>query len=124
MTLQYRVRRSVLDTEKLQLKFAKTGLIEKIEYLPGHIEETIPDFLISNPELKISYLSIDQNDYEATITTLQFLYPRLMPGGLLVLENYHKKEEDYRAAADYFRYEKASISNYSLNKGPHYIVRS
>lgn len=122
-TLRYKVKRSALEVEKLQLKFAKTGLIEKIQYLSGHIEETIPDFLIDNPELKISYLCIDQNDYESSLTTLQFFYPRLMPGGLLVIENYYKNEEDYRAISDYFRYDDVSISSYSVNKGPHYLLR-
>jgi hypothetical protein len=120
--LQYKVKRSMLDVERLQVKLQKKGMLAKIEFVQGYLEDSIPEYLIENPELKIAYLNIDLDDYEATFTTLQFFYPRMVNGGILVFDNYYKKEEDFKAISDYFRFNLVPISSYSVNKGPHYVA--
>lgn len=122
-TLQYKLKRSLIDIDKLEEKLQKKGITEKVEFVPGQLGDAIPEYLMQNPELKISYLCIDLDDYESALTALQFFYPRLMHGGILVLDNYYKSEEDYRAVTDYFRFNKVPIQNFSVNKGPHFIVR-
>lgn len=117
------VKREPVILERFQQKLLKKGLSEKIEFIPGTVAESISEYLIENPEMKISYLEIDFNDYDSTSTTLQFFYPRLVHGGILILDNYYKKEEDYNAVKDYFKYTNTHIYNFSVNKGPHYIVR-
>jgi len=121
--LQYQVKRSSIDIDRIQQKLLKKGIVEKIDFIPGNINDSIPDYLIENPEFKISFLNIDFDDYEACLTTLQFFYPRLVHGGILIFDNYYKKEEDYQAVTDYFNYSNTKICNFSINKGPHYIVR-
>lgn len=123
-TLQYQLKRSPIDIDRIQQKLLKKGIKEKIEFVPGNIGDSIPEYLIENPELKISYLNIDFDDYESALTTLQFFYPRIVHGGILIFDNYYKKEEDYRAVKDYFKYLDGRIYNFSVNKGPHYLVRS
>lgn len=78
------------------------GVNEKISFVAGNLNNSIPKYLIDNPELKISFLNIDLNDYEATLTTLQFFYPRLVNGGILIFDNYYKKRGNYNAFNDYF----------------------
>jgi hypothetical protein len=99
------------------------GITDTIQFIPGEVNDAIPNYLIENPEMKIAYLNIDFDEYEATFTTLQYFYPRLVHGGILVLDNYYKKEEDYDAVNDYFQHEKHKIYNFSVNKGPDYLVR-
>jgi Macrocin-O-methyltransferase (TylF) len=122
-TLHYQIRRSSIDIERIQQKLSKKGVTEKIEFVPGNVGDSIPEYLIENPEMKISWLTIDFDDYESALTTLQFFYPRLVHGGMLIFDNYYKKEEDYRAVKDYFKYLNNKIYNFSVNKGPHYLVR-
>lgn len=98
-------------------------LIAKTLFINGNIGDTIPAYLIENPELKISYLHVDLDDYEASLTTLQFFYPRLIHGGILVLDNYYKKEDDYEAATDYFANDRVTFNNFAVNRGPHYFIR-
>ncbi len=121
--LQYQVKRAPVDIDNLRQKLLKKGITEEIEFIPGHIGDSIPEYLIQNPELKISYLNIDFDDYESTFTTLQFFYPRLVQGGILIFDNYYKNGEDFAAITDYFTHSNIKIYNFSVNKGPHYIVR-
>ncbi|MDB5245782.1 MAG: dTDP-6-deoxy-L-hexose 3-O-methyltransferase [Segetibacter sp.] len=122
-SLQYKVKRSATDLENIKETLLQKGITGKINFVPGSLEYTIPDYLIENPDLKISFLNIDLDDYEATLTALQFFYPRLVHGGILVFDNYYKKEEDYKAITDYFGNSKIAINNLSVNKGPHYTIR-
>lgn len=120
--VQYQVEQSVIDLEQVKKELLHTG-ISDIDFVRGNPGDAIPEYLIHNPELKIAYLNIDLDDYDASITTLQFFYPRLVHGGILIFDNYYKKKEDYKAATDYFGYTNVIINNFSVNRGPHYIVR-
>lgn len=99
------------------------GLHENIQFVPGIVAEAIPNYLIENPECKIALLNIDLDDYEATLTTLEFLYPRLMPGGILILDNFHKYLAEHKAVKTYFAPSPVTINNFSVNNGPHYIIK-
>jgi hypothetical protein len=121
--LKYQVKRATIDIDRIHQKLSKKGITEKIEFVPGNVNDSIPEYLMENPEMKISYLNIDFDDYESAVTTLQFFYPRIVHGGILILDNYYKEEEDFRAVKDYFKYSSCKIYNFSVNKGPHYLVR-
>lgn len=121
--LQYKIKREPIDLELLQQKLQKKGIKQEVKFIPGIIADSIPEYLMENPEMKIAYLNIDFDDYDSALTTLQYFYPRLVHGGILILDNYYKKDEDYRAVKDYFKYSNCKIFNFSVNKGPHYLVR-
>lgn len=57
---------------------------ERIHYVQGKVEETIPDQL---PE-QISVLRLDTDWYESTAHELKHMYDRLSPGGVLMLDDY------------------------------------
>lgn len=121
-SLHYKINNSFLDVERLQSKLQKKGMTEKIQFVRGYLGDAIPEYLIETPELKIAYLNIDLDDYEATLTTLEYFYPRMVQGGMVVFDNYYKKDEDYKAVIDYFSYNKVFISSFSVPDGPHYVV--
>lgn len=58
---------------------------ERIHYYKGKVEETIPGDGI--PE-QISILRLDTDWYESTRHELQHLWDRLVPGGVLLLDDY------------------------------------
>ncbi len=122
-TLLYKVKSTTIDTKALQKKLLKKGLANKIEFVPGNLGDSIPEYLMENPDFKISFLNIDMDDYDAALIALQFFYPRLVHGGILIFDNYYKEEEDFRAVQDYFQHNFIHLSNFSINKGPHYLVR-
>lgn len=122
--LIYKFKKPVININYLQETLKKKGIAEKIDFVPGNPVDSIPEYLIENPELKISYLNINFDDYDTSLTALEFFYPRLVDGGILILDNYYKKDDDYKAVSDYFKYFNVIINNFSVSKGPHYIVKS
>ncbi len=57
---------------------------EKIKFVKGKVEETIPETM---PE-KIALLRLDTDWYESTKHELLHLYPLLVSGGVLILDDY------------------------------------
>jgi hypothetical protein len=121
--LIYHVERAPINASRIQQRLDNKGITQQIEFVPGKVGDSIPEYLMENPEMKIAYLNIDFDDYESSLTTLQFFYPRLVHDGILIFDNYYKEEEDYRAVKDYFKYSNHRIFNFSVSKGPHYLVR-
>jgi O-methyltransferase len=57
---------------------------ERIHFVKGRVEDTIPEHA---PD-RISILRLDTDWYESTRHELEHLYPRLSPGGVLLLDDY------------------------------------
>lgn len=57
---------------------------ERLHYVVGAVEETVPE---AAPE-QIAILRLDTDWYESTKHELEHLYPRLAPGGVLILDDY------------------------------------
>jgi hypothetical protein len=71
---------------------------ERIRYVEGKVEETIP---ADAPET-IAVLRLDTDWYESTRHELEHLYPRLSPGGILVLDDYGAWQGARQAVDEYF----------------------
>jgi len=56
----------------------------KIHYIGGLVEDTIPN----NAPDKIALLRLDTDWYESTRHELKHLYPKLVPGGVLIIDDY------------------------------------
>jgi hypothetical protein len=106
-----------------QKKLAKKCIAKDIDFRSGSLNNSIPIYLIENPELKIALLTIDLDDYENTITAMEYLYPRLVTDGILIVNSYYKKQAEYNTIQHYFSNEVVIIHHFSLEKGPHYIVK-
>jgi hypothetical protein len=57
---------------------------EQVHYVPGLVEQTVPD---QAPE-QISILRLDTDWYASTKHELETLYPRLVSGGVLLIDDY------------------------------------
>ena len=57
---------------------------ERIRLVPGKVEETIPAVV---PD-RIALLRLDTDWYASTRHELEHLYPRLAPGGVLIIDDY------------------------------------
>jgi glycosyltransferase involved in cell wall biosynthesis len=57
---------------------------DRLRYVRGKVEETIP---ATAPE-RIALLRLDTDWYESTRHELEHLYPRLAPGGVLIIDDY------------------------------------
>jgi O-methyltransferase len=72
---------------------------EKLIFVPGRVETTIPQ---QAPD-EIALLRLDTDWYESTYHELEHLYPRLVEGGVLIVDDYGHWQGAQKAVDDYFR---------------------
>jgi hypothetical protein len=99
------------------------GCNRDIELVAGDICKTVPEYLERTPELKISLLNLDTDIYEPAVTILECFWPRIIPGGILILDNYSIFPGETKAVNDYFSRSKVEIRNLSFSQAPYYIVK-
>lgn len=76
-----------------------TGYPEsKIMYVKGKVEDTIPGTIPS----RIALLRLDTDWYESTRHELIHLFPRLVTGGILILDDYGHWQGARKAVDEYF----------------------
>jgi hypothetical protein len=66
----------------------KDFLQQNVELIEGNILETVPKYYRDNQQLKISLLHIDVDLHEATKVALEVLYPCVVSGGIVILDDY------------------------------------
>ena len=64
------------------------GFGQSVELVPGDITLTVPEYVKAKPELRISLLNLDTDIYEPAVTILDHLFPRIVRGGILILDDY------------------------------------
>ncbi|MFA6222166.1 MAG: TylF/MycF/NovP-related O-methyltransferase [Desulfomonilaceae bacterium] len=78
---------------------------ERMVLVNGDARVTIPDYCNKNPGLRLSMLHIDVDIYEPVLTAFEHLYPKVLPGGIIVLDEFAHKDWPGESAAleDYFK---------------------
>ena len=71
---------------------------KQICYIEGKVEQTLPE---TTPE-KISILRLDTDWYESTRCELEYLFPLLSSGGILIIDDYGHWQGCRKAVNEYF----------------------
>ena len=79
-------------------KYWKNKYNENIKYIEGKVEQTLSD---NNPG-KIALLRLDTDWYESTKIELEVLYPLLVIGGVLIIDDYGLFHGAKKAVDEYF----------------------
>jgi len=77
----------------------------QVHYIKGKVEDTIPQTL---PK-KIALLRLDTDWYESTAHELKYLYPLLVPGGVIIIDDYGNWEGARKAVDEYIAAEKLPL---------------
>lgn len=85
--------------EAVEKHLESTGYpMERLRFVEGKVEQTlertVPD--------RISLLRLDTDWYESTARELEILYPRLSPGGVLIIDDYGHFTGARKAVDEYF----------------------
>jgi O-methyltransferase len=84
--------------EEVRGNLASTGYpLGKLTFVKGIVQETIP---ASAPEA-IALLRLDTDWYDSTAHELRHLYPRLVPGGLLIVDDYGEMQGQKQAVDEF-----------------------
>jgi O-methyltransferase len=94
--------------DEVQANLASTGYpADRVRFIKGPVEETLA--VAANLPEKIAILRLDTDWYESTKAELETLFDRLVPGGVLIIDDYGhwagaKKAVDEFLAAQPVRY--------------------
>lgn len=90
-----------ISQETVRDNFARYGLLDdQVKFLPGWFRDTLP----TAPIERLSVLRLDGDLYESTKDALVNLYPKLSPGGYVIVDDYLVPGCDgCRDAVDEFR---------------------
>ena len=85
--------------DEVQANMRSTGYpAERVRFVKGKVEDTIPQ---EAPE-QIALLRLDTDFYDSTAHELRHLYPRLAPGGILIIDDYGHWAGARKATDEYF----------------------
>ena len=84
---------------------ATTGYPGPIHYVQGKVEDTVPG---AGPE-QIALLRLDTDWYESTLHELVHFFPRLVPGGVLIIDDYGWWKGARKAVDEYFEANRVQI---------------
>jgi len=111
-------------SEKQLMKVLTHKKIEKnIELVKGDICKTLPVYVKKHPELKISLLNLDTDIYDPAVVILKHLWPRIVKGGILVLDDYGIFPGENKAVDDFFKDKKIKIRKFPYVRTPSYILK-
>ena len=82
----------------IEILLAKFNLNNGVNF----IQENILDINLGTMPKKISFACIDVDFYEPTLHSLQLVYPNLIIGGVILVDDYYTNLLNCREAVDYF----------------------
>lgn len=86
--------------EEVRENFRRYELLdEQVRLLPGWLADTLP----TAPVKRLAILRMDSDLYNSTYATLEHLYPRVSPGGYVIVDDYHFLEECRLGVHDYLK---------------------
>lgn len=87
-TVYSRVDINELNLESVENNLRKMDIHKKYILIEGDVENTLPVYLINNPGFRISLLYIDCDLERPTYYSLKYLWDRILPGGIIIFDEY------------------------------------
>ena len=90
--------RAYAPLDEVKKNLYSTGYVrDKIHFIKGDVKDTVP---VNAPQ-EISILRLDTDWYESTLHELLHLFPRLSPGGVLMIDDYGHWKGARKAVDEY-----------------------
>jgi O-methyltransferase len=87
-----------ISREQVEQNFRRYGMMDtNVKFLHGWFRDTLP----AAPIEKLAVVRLDGDMYESTMDGLKHLYPKLVPGGYLIVDDYGAVEACRKAVEDY-----------------------
>jgi O-methyltransferase len=101
----YKYKQLAVSLEEVQANFAAYGLLDdQVRFVKGWFSETLPKLEAKS----FAIVRLDGDLYESTMDALTALYPRLSPGGFVVVDDYALRSSR-TAVHDYLEQRKESV---------------
>jgi hypothetical protein len=112
-----------ISVDQMRQVLEHKGVAQNVELVPGDITRTVPEYIARHQELRISLLNLDTDIYEPARVILEEMWPRIVPGGILILDDYGTFPGESRAVDEYFAGRRIEIKKFPYAMTPSYIVK-
>ncbi|MFC1828295.1 TylF/MycF/NovP-related O-methyltransferase [Thermodesulfobacteriota bacterium] len=112
-----------ISTEQLRSVLKHKGIDSFYDLIEGDIVKTIPEYVEKHPELRISLLNMDADLYDPSVTILEYLYPKIVKGGILLIDDYGFFPGETKAVDEFFADKDITINKFPFCMTPCYIVK-
>lgn len=102
-------------------QFLNHKRLHNIELMAGDIFETLPAYLEANPQLRIALLHIDVDVYGPSKLALDLLFPHMVRGGLILLDDYGTVDGETRAVDEFLAKHNLKVNKLSFCEIPSFI---
>lgn len=87
-----------VSVEQVKANFSRYGLLDdQVRFLEGWFKDTLPQA----PVDRLAVLRLDGDYYESTIQVLESLYPKVSPGGFVIVDDYLHLDTCRQAVNDF-----------------------
>jgi hypothetical protein len=84
--------------DEVEEMFKENGLYEDVYFNTCNIEEFSPSEIPNG----IAFLHLDVDFYEPTLSALNLFYDKILPGGIVIIDDYYMELLNCKEAVDYF----------------------
>lgn len=111
-----------IPVDELYNVLNKKGICN-VELVKGDISKTIPEYVEKHKELRISLLHIDVDVYLSTKISLDHLYEHVIPGGLIVFDDYGVVEGETKAVDEFLAEKSFQLMKLPISQTPTYMIK-
>ncbi len=111
--------------KKLLEILTQQGLEQNIELIEGDVRETMPKYIEAHQEMSFAIVNIDLDLYHPTKAALESLFPRVVKGGIVILDDYEGFPGAKKAVDEYLSENgrKERIEKFAFSLSPCFIIR-
>lgn len=112
-----------LSVEELSSIFRRKGF-QNVTLVKGNIFTTLPQHLRAHPETRIALLHLDMDVKEPTVFALEHLYERVVPGGLVVFDDYNSVAGETEAVDEFAARKRLQLQKLTYYNVPAFLRKS
>lgn len=112
-----------ISLEQFDEVLKHAGIRDNVELVAGDICETAPKYIADHETIKFSLINMDTNFYLPTKVALEQFWPRLVSGGVLMLDDYGIVPGETQAVDEYFAGKNIKIQKLPFSFKPFFIVK-
>jgi len=111
-----------LKKEEIEL-ILKAKAFENVELVKGNVFDTLPAYFEKYPSTRLCLLHLDMDVKEPTEYALNLLYDRVVPGGLIIFDDYSTVAGETDAVDVFLAKKGLAIKKLSYNYIPSYAIK-
>lgn len=110
-----------ISVDQLTEVLERQDTSRNLELVEGDVVHTVPEYVREHPELRISLLNLDTDVYEPAQAILEHMWPLIVPGGVLIVDDYGTWPGETQAVEEYFRGMDVKIEKFPFAMTPAFI---